>query len=412
MFTRYQSSSPSHKLKVLLFVILLTATGCQPQKAAAVRKEFSFWPSAPDEPRIQFLTSYVSSADLTDKQTKFEDSIYGKADVLPITKPYGVAMWKGKIYVCDIRSKGVTVLDLQTRLTHIMGASGVGQIDKAVDIAVSPDGYKYVVDANRAVIVAFDQTDRFVAVFGPKDFNPVSVAVYKNELFVADFRGQKVKVLDRATGALRRTIGEGGPDDGQFVRPLAVRVNPKGQIVVSDIMKCRIQTFSADGKFVSGIGQMGATPGDLNKPKHFSFDSDGYMYVVDAGFNNVQVFDDEGKVVDYFGSSGTHPGSMDLPAGVFVQEGDVDLFKQYIHPAFQAERLIIVTNQFGPHRVAVYAQGHLKKGKTLADVLPSRANVETGVDDPSKPTTQPASPRDRLPAPLNLPTTAPATQSR
>ncbi|CAN5464498.1 hypothetical protein BH10PLA1_BH10PLA1_03220 [soil metagenome] len=409
MFTSLQ---PSRGWQTLVFVILITATGCQTQKTVTAAKEYSFWPSAPDEPRIQFLTAYDSSADVTESQSKFEDSIYGKADVLPITKPYGVAMWQGKIYVCDIRSKGITVLDVRQKVTRVMGASGVGEIEKAVDIAIAPDGFKYVVDAGRAVIVAFDQDDHFAAVFGPKDFNPVSVAVYKNELYVADFRGQKIKVLDRATGKQLRTIGEGGPDDGQFVRPLAVRVNPKGQVVVSDIMKCRIQTFTRDGKFLSALGQMGNTPGDLNKPKHLSFDANGYMYVVDAGFNNVQVFDEDGKVVDYFGSAGAHPGSMDLPAGIFVQEGDVDLFAKYLHPAFEAERLILVTNQFGPFRVAVYAQGHLKKGKTVADILPSRAKVDLGVDDLAKSTTRPVAPRDRLPEAIETPTTAPASSSK
>jgi DNA-binding beta-propeller fold protein YncE len=230
-------------------------------------------------------------------------------------------------------------------------------------------------------------------------------------LFVADFHGQCIKVFDRHTGAFLRKIGEAGPDDGQFVRPITVRVNNRGQIVTIDVMKCRVQTFERNGKFVFAFGQMGNHPGDLVRPKHMSIDANGFMYIADAAFNNVQVFDDEGKVVDYFGSPGTHPGSMDLPAGVFVQEGDVDLFKAYVHPAFQAERLILVANQFGPNRVSVYAQGHLKQGKTVADILPARAKVGAGLQDPNKPTTMPTAAEAAKEAAerASSPTTAPAT---
>jgi hypothetical protein len=74
------------------------------------------------------------------------------------------------------------------------------------------------------------------------------------------------------------------------------------------------------------------------------------------------MFDKEGRLLMDFGGTGTHPGSMDLPAGICVHEGDLDLFQQYVHPAFEAERLVIVTNQFGKNKVAVYAFGHEREG--------------------------------------------------
>jgi hypothetical protein len=115
------------------------------------------------------------------------------------------------------------------------------------------------------------------------------------------------------------------------------------------------------------------------------------IQVVDAGFYNVQVFDDQGRVVGYFGSPGSHQGAMDLPAGLDVHEEDLDLFEKYVHPAFEAERLVLVTNQFGNQKVNVYAIGHLKPGKTALDVAPGRANVTLGT------TTQPV--RDPLATP-------------
>jgi hypothetical protein len=113
--------------------------------------------------------------------------------------------------------------------------------------------------------------------------------------------------------------------------------------------------------------------------------SDGHLHVVDAAFNNVQVFDPEGRVVGYYGSTGVFPGAMDLPAGLDINETDLELFAQHVHPAFEVERLIVVANQFGGQKVSVYAMGHLKAGKTVADIAPGRANVLAG----TTPTTQP-----------------------
>ena len=409
---RFASRKRNWSSLPLILMLLVVAAGCTHQAPATVKRTYSFWPAAPDEPRVQFLVAYNSSADIQPPQSKFDEMLYGAANIKPFSKPYGVAMWQGSIYLCDVRSAGVTVLDLRKHQTRMVGLGGTTPITKAQDIAISPDGYKFVVDGGHQGIAVLDPDDKLVTTLAPKGLNPVSVAVYQNELFVADFAGKTIKVMDRATGRVLRTIGEpageAGVGDGQFWWPLTVRVDPEGNVVVSDLFTCRIQKFSRDGKFLFRFAEQGKRAGDLNKPKHFSFDKNGYMYIADSAFNNVQVFDREGKVVDFFGTRGTHPGAMDIPAGVYVDERATDLeaFGQYIHPAFQAERLVIVTNQFGNSRVAVYAQGRLKPGKTQADVIAARAPVASA--------TQPTTGPDLVPdidisgVPAGVPATAPA----
>jgi hypothetical protein len=85
-------------------------------------------------------------------------------------------------------------------------------------------------------------------------------------------------------------------------------------------------------------------------------------------FQNVQMFNDGGELLMFFGSAGRHAGSMSLPAGITVSDSVVSLFEQYLHPAFRAERIVLVTNQFGLHKVAVYALGRLKEGRTIDDI--------------------------------------------
>lgn len=377
-----------------LAILLLYGAGCQSGKPKTVERprEYSFWPPAPDEPRVQFLVAFNSSEDVVPPQKHMDEVMYGRQQILAIVKPYGVAMWQGKIYVCDVQSKGVTVLDLRQHIVKAVGVGGSIEIAKAVDIALAPDGMKYVVDNGNHAIVVMDQQDHPVEKYAIKDFDPLSVAVYGNELFTIDYKACKVKVLDRATGRYLRGFGEAGDGDGQFTGPLTVRVDPSGVVYVGDVLTSRIQRFTRDGKFLSAFGRPGNLAGDMVRPKHFSFDKQGYLYLADAAFNNVQVFDEQQKVVGYFGAVGNHPGSMELPAGVFVDETpeDVAMFRQYVHPAFEAERLILVTNQFGLHRVSVYAGGRLKPGKTVADVAPARIKVPLGTLEPTtRPTTQP-----------------------
>jgi hypothetical protein len=93
---------------------------------------------------------------------------------------------------------------------------------------------------------------------------------------------------------------------------------------------------------------------------------------------------------------------MDLPAGLDLVEQSIELFDKFVNPAFRAERIIIVANQFGGQKLSVYAMGGLKEGKTVAD-LGGRAKVQTGMVAAA---TQPA-----LPVATTLPSTTQPTPS-
>lgn len=96
------------------------------------------------------------------------------------------------------------------------------------------------------------------------------------------------------------------------------------------------------------------------------------------------MFNAQGQVLMFFGSAGNHPGHMDLPVGLCVNEDDLELFREYIHPAFDARRLILVTNQFGPDKVSVYAMGQLKEGFQVQDLSPVLSPMSSGVQEEGK----------------------------
>ncbi len=383
---------------------LMLLTGCNSTPKESPAKAASFWPPTPSEPRIQYLTSFEKSSDIEPPKSELDKIIMGKEpqEVLPISKPYGVKMWQGKIYVCDISQHAVVVLDLRGRVTRMVGVTGAVHLQTPSDIAIAPDGTKYVADLGKPAIVVYNAADQYVATFTPPDSKPVGVAVRGNDLAVADYVGQRVLILDRFTGQVKRTVGKPGAEDGQFVRPLAVAYDKSGNLFVNDFMRCRIQKFSPEGKFLKGYGDISTATGDFIRPKHIAVDSEDILYVVDAAFQNVQMINATGRVLTFFGSAGGHPGAMFLPAGICITEDpkDLELFQNYAHPAFDVKRLILVTNQFGPAKVAVYGYGKLKEGKTLADIAGGRNAVPVGMDNSAtRPTTLPALPPEGLTVP-------------
>jgi DNA-binding beta-propeller fold protein YncE len=369
-------------LVTVLFLAALAGCGSPQTTGPGASGTYSFWPPMPDEPRLQFLTSYRYSSDVEPAQSGLNRLVFGtEQQILPIEKPYGVAMWQGRIYVCDIINPGIVILDLKSRQTRVMTSTGVNAMDQPSDIAIAPDGMKYVADRIKERIFVFNEQDQFVRAFGWEGFTPVGVAVHDDQLYAAEFEERHVVVLDRHQGTRLGIIGEGGGEEGQFIRPLGIATDTDGNVYVTDVLRGRLQKFGPDGRFIQAMGQIADSPGNFVRPKHVAVDRQGTIYVVDAAFQNVQMFSNEGEVLMFFGSAGSHDGSMSLPAGIAVHEADVELFADYIHPAFDAERLVVVTNQFGLNKVAVYALGGLRDGYTVEDIEADAGSVESGLAD-------------------------------
>lgn len=405
------------------------ATSAEPAKKADDRKgakAFAFWPQFPAEPRVQFLRAFSGSGDLANtKSGWFEEAVFGKEDTdeQAIQKPYGVATKDGRIYVCDIRKSCITVLDLRKKQTRIVGTTGANALNHPVDVAIADDNTLYVADNDRGAVLVYDAKERYSRAIGHQGLKPVAIAVHGDRLYVCDINFHVVEIYDRNTGDKTGVIGSVGDGDGQFRVPLGVDTDAEGNVYVSDMMRCRVQKFTPDGTFVSGFGQLGDYAGSFARPKQIAVDSEKIMYVVDAAFQNIQMFDDQNRLLMEFGAAGTFPGAMNLPVGVCVTEEGLDLFKDLAHPGFDPKRLIIVTNQFGPAKVSVYALGSRRESFALQDLAAVTIPVSQGVgtteerlrlaaptdeqaaqDEGGQPATTP-----ETPAPAPVPTPPPAT---
>jgi DNA-binding beta-propeller fold protein YncE len=142
-----------------------------------------------------------------------------------------------------------------------------------------------------------------------------------------------------------------------MAHPTSLALGPDGSVYVSDTTNFRVQQFTADGEFIRSFGSAGTGYGQFARPKGLDVDREGRIYVVDAAFQNVQIFDDEARVLMYFGGGGDGPGDMNLPTVVSIDYDNVDYFRKYAAPGFEIEYLVLVANQYGSNKVAVYGFG-------------------------------------------------------
>lgn len=306
------------------------------------------FPSPPDTARIQFLFSLSDENDVRGRLSRGPSSNR-------LMRPYGVAYHAGRIFLCDTQARGVAVIDLAKQSMDWLRPEGIGQIAVPINCTVDPvDGRLYVTDSRRRQVVVFDSDLHYVSAFGPPEGQPVDVFVQGDELWVTDMAGRRLRVYDKGSFELLRSIPEGEPSrDEDLYQPADLWIS-EGRVYVTDLGASRVQVYDVDGTWVKSIGKLGRAPGQFVRPKGITDDDQGRIYVVDAAFENIQVFEPDGTLLLYFGGGEPAAGSMQLPAQVRIVEGDLAFFEGYVDPRFELQSVILVTNQYGDAGLNVY----------------------------------------------------------
>jgi sugar lactone lactonase YvrE len=335
--------------------ILVLAAGCATKP---VKRSYTFFPPAPDEPRVQFLAAFSSDADLG-WGNRFFEFVTGKPKAqIALLKPYGLAFKDGKIYICDTQAGAVPVFDMVKKRAHYFAPRGEGRLQTPINITIDKDGTRYVADTGRGRVLIFASDDEYIATIGTSDeMKPTDVAITSDRLYIADLKGHTVRVYNKADHKLLFTI----PRDpkaaqGKLFSPTNLALDPQGLLVVCDTGAFAVQVYDLEGKYLRTVGQEGVAPGLFARPKGVAVDRSGLIYVVDAATQVVQIFDTNGKLLMFFGQPDkSAEGDLHLPAAVKLDYDNVSLFQKEVSPGYQCEYLILVTSQVGGgHKVNVY----------------------------------------------------------
>jgi hypothetical protein len=359
----------------LLAALTLPGWGCatQPRHVADnVPLQPVFYPAPPDEPRLQFLTSYRQPQLWDDKaQSSLATWLVGhgppQGDVTArFVSPYGLTLHQGKLYVCDVGSSRVHVIDMVRKVYGTLP----GEFVAPVNITLDSDGRKYICDTGRRAILIFDVEDRQIGeISGPEGWSPIALAIHGDSFYVADIGNRCIQVLSR-DGEPLRTISSGGQGPQELHGPTNLAIGPDERLYVSDTYQQMLKVFDLQGRFHGTIGGPGTAVGNFARPKGLAIDPSGYIYVADSQWEVVQIFNARGQLMLFFGGAGTDPFSMGMPAGLYIDRDHIEHFRQLMTPGFEPEYLLFVVNQFGINKVAVYAFGQYTPPQTAPALTP------------------------------------------
>lgn len=339
---------------------LLLLAGCAAPTAPKPQARY-FFPPPPEAPRLQFLASYASSLDVTGGKADFASFVTGQAASKdPIIKPYGLAIRDGKIYVADTMASALEVLDVAKHHFEYFVPDGEGRLPLPVNLVFDTDGTRYVADTGRHQVVVFDPQGKPTGALGAKDeMQPCDVLLQGDRLYVADLKGHCVRIFDKGT---RKQVGQVPADAkdeaAKLFNPTNLAMDSQGRLYVADTGAFQVKVYDPAGKFLRNVGTQGIGLGEFALPKGIALDRADRLYVVDAATQVIQIFDPEGKLLMFFGEPKESPVGLALPAKVIVDYDNVKFFQSYAAPGFTLEYLVLVTNQVGDRKVAVFGFGH------------------------------------------------------
>lgn len=337
------------------------------EKAPSGERTDIFFPPPPDAPRLQYLMGFASEKTFRPKKSRsFKSFVTGQQEATKeLSKPYGVTTYDHKIFICDTALGAVLVADLKEQKIGMLESTGPGALRTPLNIAIDKaDGTAYIADSARDQVVVFDKKGVYVDTIGKQgEMKPRDVAVGVDRIYVADVQSHNVRIYDKATRNYVADLLTGAAATNQITglfTPGNLAIDDEGKLYVSDTGAGRVQVYGRDGKYIRGVGEMGDGLGMFARLKGIAVDRAHQIYAADAMSQVIQIFNEEGKLLTFFGDPGEGPRIQILPTKVAIDYDDVEYFKKFAAPNFVVEHLVIVINQLGPHKVAVYGFGHKK----------------------------------------------------
>ena len=293
------------------------------------------FPAPPDEPRFFYERTIRASGDVLPAAAGSElrrlvtgEQASGEA----LSKPYAVAVHRGRIFVSDTVTRYVSVFDVpQGKLFRIGDEEGNGQLIKPIGLDIDAAGNLYVADIGAKAIMVYGPDRRFLRRIGSDKWfsrlssvtvDPAGQRVYAVDLGGVSSEQHQVRVFDAVSGAHLMDIGQRGSGPGEFNLPRDLAIGRDGRLYVVDGGNFRVVVFDRNGRYLQSFGSVGKQYGQFARPKEIAIDRDGNVYVVDTAFGNFQIFSADGELLLFVGdrSERDGPARYMLPSGIAVDE--------------------------------------------------------------------------------------------
>lgn len=264
---------------------------------------------------------------------------------------------------------GVTVVGPVFTYELSAFVSTFSQFGTSFGIAIDANGNQYISDIVNHVIrrltpagvlttFAGDGSEGYANSTNPLEarfFRPAGLAIYNDNLFVADNGNHCVRRISLTTGEVTTYAGfpqawyaDGPGDQAQFNGPIGLAVDGQGTLYVGDTNNSRIRRITTDAyvSTVAGNGQTGfadgvGTAAMFNGIMGLAVDKDGILYVADGLNHRIRRIDGQGVVTTLAGNA---------TAGLVNATGTSARFNRPYGIAFDASNNLYVA-EFNNHAV-------------------------------------------------------------
>ena len=214
-----------------------------------------------------------------------------------ISGPYAIAIHhSGDLYVAN-NSHCICVFDQSGHLKNTIGNLGTGnaKFQYPYGITIKAD-ILYVADYGNHCIQKLTTCGEFIHKFGEKGAGPgqmngpmALVVDSKHNLVVSERHNHRIQIFS-PTGTSLMIIDGSTPGNGMFQAPWGVALDHLENIHILTCSSNNIKVFTPDGRFVR-------TYGNVKGPIGIAIDDQGYTLVSEGSGNSVTIFDPRGEKI-------------------------------------------------------------------------------------------------------------------
>lgn len=173
----------------------------------------------------------------------------------------------------------------------------------ACGLAVDSRDFVYMFTRAKPPVQIYDPSGKFVRGWGDDVIQKAHGLRVdpKGNVWLTDVGNHTVREFT-PEGKLLRTLGtpgESGEDATHFYMPTDLTFGANGDLFITDgYGNNRVVHLDANGKLIKTWGKLGSKPGEFSLPHAIVRDSKGRLYVADRNNARVQVFEESGTFVD------------------------------------------------------------------------------------------------------------------